>query len=378
MASRTIVEISRSDLTGLSAPGGRITGLQHLASYNWLERPVATISVPGAPPRWSPPSYAQQLTPDSGMVYIDQNAARNPRSPLEPCFLALYTEHSDFNIGDFDLVTDRNNIRKLLRFVQGSSDDAFQIRVEIAGEKTALFTRVEEKTKETIQGFRGYGHNFEKAYTRSDSGSTGHHRIVSYTFGGLKCIIRHEVDGYVDDNRDPSDLANELGDAMKKLAISKPDIAIKYPGVVGIEAQGRAVDLSTTLEIKTRASHRVLDMAEVSPQLWISQTPRLVVGYHRRGLFDDVQLRDMARELAQWETRNQKHLSMLAGLLNKIINVVKSSGGDRSALVKYDGGSKLKITAVEGPKKALPDYWYAKMEPESKDSENEATAQRPE
>jgi hypothetical protein len=297
------------------------------------------------------------------MVYIDQNAARNPRSPLEPLFLALFTEHPDFNIGDVDLVTDRNNIRKLLRFVQGSSHDPFQIRVEIAGEGTALFTRVEERTTETIQGFRGYSHNFEKAYTKSSqSGSTSHHRIVSYAFGGLRCIIRHEVDSYVNEEKKTTvvNLADDLGDAIGKLAISnKPDIAITYPGIVNVEAQGKVVDMSTTLEIKTRASHRVLDMADVLPQLWISQTPRLAVGYHRRGVFDDVQLMVMTGELAKWEARNQRDLSMLAGLLRKIIRVVNSSGGDRRALVKYDGGSELKIVAVEGSETALPDYWYS-------------------
>ncbi|KAK3301719.1 uncharacterized protein B0T15DRAFT_441815 [Chaetomium strumarium] len=362
MASSTITSLSHSELASLSAPDGKITGVQHLASYNWLERPAATISVPGGPPRWSPPSHAPKLTPDAGTVYIDQNAARNPRSPLEPLFLALYTEHPDFNIGDVDLVTDRNNIRKLLRFVQGSSTDPFQIRVEVAGKKTALFTRVEERTTETIQGFRGYGHSFEKAYTKGQSDSAGHHRIVSYAFGGLRCIVRHEVDGYVHDKKAAVDVADDLGDAMKKLAISKPGVAIKYPGMLSIEEQGNAVDLSTTLEIKTRASHRALDMADVSPQLWISQTPRLVVGYHRRGVFDDVRLRDMTRDLAQWETRNQKHLSMLAGLLKKIIDVVGSGSGDRRALVKYEGGSVLKIVTVEGARAALPEYWYPKWE----------------
>jgi hypothetical protein len=47
MASRTIISLSRSELASLAAPDSKITGVQHLASYNWLDRPVATISVPG-------------------------------------------------------------------------------------------------------------------------------------------------------------------------------------------------------------------------------------------------------------------------------------------------------------------------------------------
>jgi hypothetical protein len=47
MASRILADISRSDLTDLSVPDGKITGFQHVASYNWLDKAVPTISVPG-------------------------------------------------------------------------------------------------------------------------------------------------------------------------------------------------------------------------------------------------------------------------------------------------------------------------------------------
>lgn len=48
MATQIIAEISVSDLTDFPAPSdATITELEHLASYNWLEKPVPTISVPG-------------------------------------------------------------------------------------------------------------------------------------------------------------------------------------------------------------------------------------------------------------------------------------------------------------------------------------------
>ncbi|RYP44112.1 hypothetical protein DL768_009398 [Monosporascus sp. mg162] len=380
MASQIIAEISRSDLAGLPTATGKITGLQQLASYNWLEKPVPTILVPGkvllttvlwtlfalitpkgSPPLWSPPLLPPKLTPDSGMVYNDENAARNPRFPLEPLFRALYVENSDFQIGGIDLVTDRNNLRKLLRFVQGSSNDAFQIRVEIAGNRTALFTRVEAKPTDFIQGFRGYGRNFEKAYTTKEFGNSTHHRIVGYDFGGMNCIVRHETDGYVD-NESPTQLADNLSDALKGLSISKTDSIINDSAVTTVETGGRAVKLSSTLELKTRAASRNLDMAEAFSQLWISQTPKLVVGYYRNGVFDNVHLRDMTNEIRKWEMTNQTDLGNLACLLAKIIGVVKHSG-DRNAVVKYDGGTKLRIVPGDG-KPALPDDLYAKWEVE--------------
>jgi hypothetical protein len=299
--------------------------------------------------------------PDSGVVFIDQNAARNPRSPLEPLFRALSTENPKFNIADVDLVTDRNNIRKLLRFVQGTSNDPFQIRVEIAGQKTALFTRVEAKTKELIRRFRGFGHAFEDAYTQKPSGNTGHHRIVGYSFGGLRCVVRHETDGYVEDGSS-RELTDDLSDSLAGLAISSPDIPNNLPGAVVVKLDGKPVERTSTLEIKTRTANRVLDMAEVSSQLWISQTPKLVAGYHRNGLFGNVQLKDMTEHLREWETANQKSLCTLASLLAKIIRAV-SSIGDRSAIILFAGGTKLSILGwATGSERSLPGDLYAKWE----------------
>lgn len=272
-------------------------------------------------------------------------------------FRALYVDNPGFQIGDIDLVTDRNNIRKLLRFVQGSSSDSFQIRVEIAGNRTALFTRVEAKTTDLIQGFRVYGRNFEKSYTQTEGGSSAHHRIVSYDFGGMKCMVRHETDAYVD-SKSPTELADSLSDALKGLSLSKLDTFGNNPAATMVETGGRAVDASSTLEIKTRAASRKIDMTEVFPQLWISQTPKLVVGYHRNGVFDNVQLRDMTDEIRRWEVANQKDLGKLACLLVKIIEIVKRSG-DRSAVLNYSGGMRLEILYGDG-KRALPEDLYAK------------------
>ncbi|KAM0452072.1 hypothetical protein ACHAPV_009696 [Trichoderma viride] len=355
-------EISLSDLDTPPPSNATITGLQHIASYNWLEGSLPTISVPGAPPLWSPPRVAPKLTPDSGMVYIDQNAARTPRYPLEPLFRALQAENPDFELGDIDLVTDRNNIRKLLRFVQGSSSDNFEIQVEIAGSKTAVFTRVEIKTKDIIRDFRGFGHNFEKAYTKGIPGSTGHHRIVHYLFGGMKCLIRHETDGYIDSKVNPDSvpkaatLVDDVSDLLGAVSISETNKPISKQLVTVVKTKTRPVDLASTLEIKTRAASRILDMADVTPQLWISQTPILVIGYHQYRMFNNVQMRNVKQEIHDWETANQTALRKLALLIKKISQVVGRSS-DRNGTVKYNGGTKLIVTSGK-QERALPEDLY--------------------
>jgi hypothetical protein len=308
------------------------------------------------------------LKPDYGKFYINQNAARNPRSPLEPLFRSLFQQHPDFNITDIDLVTDRNNIRKLLRFVNRSSKDPFDIDVEIVGVKTALFTRVSDKTTQFPRGNNGFGHNFEKTYTKDHIG-TGHHRIVSYYFGGMKLIVRYEVDGYMDgEGSVPSTSAstqegvNTLVDAFGGLSIAKdkkPTIDrlstakgskdTGGPPAMNIKSGGRQVNTSSILEIKTRVSHKKLPMGDVLPQLWISQTPNLVIGYHQNGLFSDVQVQNMTDDLTAWEEKNQDHLGVLAALIKKIIAEVKRLG-IRSAVVRYDGGDGLKVFAVQESK----------------------------
>ncbi|CAI7621771.1 unnamed protein product [Penicillium crustosum] len=76
-----------------------------------------------------------KLKKDSGFVYIVQNAARHSNSPLEPLFRALYIEQPSFEIDTIDVVTDRNNVRKLLSFVNPTQSryglDSFTIQVDM-------------------------------------------------------------------------------------------------------------------------------------------------------------------------------------------------------------------------------------------------------
>ena len=128
MTSTTLAEISRLDLLDLSTlPLASITDVKHLSSYNWIEAPTPTIAFPGSPPLWSAPRAPRQLKKDSGLIYIAQNAARHPDSPLEPLFRALYIVNPSFDIRSTDVVTDRNNIRKLLSFINpGSTRNALE------------------------------------------------------------------------------------------------------------------------------------------------------------------------------------------------------------------------------------------------------------
>ncbi|KAF2185807.1 hypothetical protein K469DRAFT_726567 [Zopfia rhizophila CBS 207.26] len=292
-------EISRLGLKDLNTlASASITNVQHLASYNWIEAPRATptIAVPGSPDLWSLPNGPFRLEKDTGYIYIAQNAARHLDSPLEPLFRALYVSHPSFDIASID--------------VSSYKREDFTIHVEVTN-NTAIFCREEAKTDEYIglNEFRGYSHSFEKKCTsRQVSRSTRHHRIISYRFGGLKFIVRHETDGYV-------------GVAGTQLSLQPAgNQALE---VDDLSSEGQAVPLPSTLEVKTRVAHRPLAFEDVVSQLWVSQTPKLVRAYHTKGVFAVPKVED-----------NQKDLRMLAGLIGKIRDIVRESGG--RAILKYD------------------------------------------
>lgn len=345
-------QISRSDLSKLGAPqAAYIHNVKHISSYNWVQAPqlTPTMIVPGSPALWSPPSRAIRLQKDSGLVYIAQNAARHPESPLEPLFRALYMTEPAYDIRNVDIVTDRNNIRKLLSFVdRGSSrysGETFAINVELK-QNTAMFCRTEEKTVEFIEPheFRGYGHEYEKVFTRSQiPGSTGHHRILSYSFGDLTLLVRHETDGCVDLGKDVPRSAeddpprDDLSDMLGTLSLTNasdhtPEGSERRRLIV--KRGGRHVPLEATLEIKTRVRHKPISVEEIAPQLWASQTPKLVRSYHQNGVFDRSEVEDMSSSIKEWEREKQTELTQLVALLRRIIELTRARGG--RAILRYD------------------------------------------
>jgi hypothetical protein len=387
MADKSVAIISRQDLLDLDTPASAyITNVQHLSSYNWIKSPsiTPTIAVPGCPDRWSPPHASFRLKKDSGHVYISQNAARHPDSPLEPLFRALYISYPSFDIANFDVVTDRNNIRKLLGVVNNrwcSKREDFTIHVEVK-KNTAIFCRSETKTEEYIgpNEFRGYGHSFERRCTRlALAGSTGHHRIISYSFGDLRFIVRHETDGYVEVGGGQScppttkvqaptldDLSNVLESLELSPGSSSPAKTSANSKLV-IRQEGQTVPLASTLEIKTRVAHRPLAFEDVVSQLWISQTPKLVRAYHTKGVFEIPKVDDVAADIKAWENQNQKDLKVLASLIGKIRNVVKEFGG--RAVLEYDANKdSLSFRRLRGGQ-MLPKDVYARWDKESSGSE---------
>lgn len=362
-----LVEISRLDLESSAPADATITDVEHLASYNWIEASTPTIAVPGSPAYWSAPRGPRAVRKDSGLIYIAQNAARHPDSPLEPLFRSLYVEQPSFDINSIDVVTDRNNIRKLLSFVNAKLNkhglESFTIQVDIAAQ-TAIFCRDETATSEVIgpSEFRGYGHEFEKAYTIDQiKGSTGHHRIVRYRLGDLQFLVRHETDGFVSDLKPvvKKETGDDLATILGSLSLSPeptPADNISVHSKLTIKNEGKVIPRESTLEIKTRVFHKNIELSEVAPQLWVSQTPKLVRAYHQRGVFSVPKVEDVGAALKDWEKAHQNDIKKLVALINRILQVTRSWGGN--ATIQYDAAKDKLVVKKVKRKKMLPDDLY--------------------
>lgn len=100
-----------------------------------------------------------------------------------PMILAVKHVDPEHALSDYDIVTDRNGLKKLLRWInQTDQYRDFRIDIEIVGIDTLLFSRWDIRTYE--QGGAGFGHEFKKLTVKEagwkESLQLDHRRIVAY------------------------------------------------------------------------------------------------------------------------------------------------------------------------------------------------------
>lgn len=377
------VYVTRKVLDSLPLPRDAfITDVQHLASYNWLESQAPTIVVPGCPPAWNSDATTKTLPKDSGITFIAQNEARLPESPMEPAIRAINVENPNFKFDNAQLICDRSDIRKLLSFVSSQTTfngkcDPFKIRAEAVGEIVLLCRKADKVTEDARDATHSsWNSNFEKAYTTATvHGSTGHYRVVNYHFNGINMIVRHELDAYkaveahavgsVDGPRRVEQAA-----AIQPLVPADDRTVTAGPiSRLSIVKAGERVSLDSTLMIKTRYEGKSLGIQQVGPQLWISQTPNLVTGYHKSGRFTAPRVEDYAHQVRDWEKSSQYRLRVLAALITKIMLAVKRLG---KAIISYDA-TKDELAIVPAPDSGnlLPDDLHSQLKVNTQTEEAE-------
>ena len=386
-------------LTEEDAP--TIKGVEYVASYNWSSGKSPVILVPGqsstqsstqfkrlgphspldqyiiftdisngtgSPPAWTPPATDPQLKPDSQDIFRDINAAQYASYPLEPTFRSLQAMQPLYVLQEVDVVGCGSTIGNLLRFA-GSESKTFRFDVDVVGD-TVLFVRKESSPTELITGLQGYGHTFPEAYTTWDSevrSSCSHQRIIQYEFGGLKFLVRTETDGYVKEAnaKAPSSVASStsqmsLDDALGIMAMSRTEVAQDQQ--LQLKTQGIRVRQDQIFDIKTRAGYKPFDMNEILPRLWMNQTSKFLIAYHRSGLFDKPMVKDVRQEVSRWENGNSALLARFHALVKRIVDVVRDSD-QQQCEISWDGQGPLRITKQIGEgRRALPSDLLHRLE----------------
>ena len=300
--------------------------------------------------------------------------------------------HANFKFDMIDVITDRRPIRKLFGFVAGETE-AFEFGVVSIG-NTALFVRMEKETRQTIHPgvFHGYRRAFEQEYTKlstSAKGTTSHHRIFQYNFGGLRFLVRSAADAYLDDLAKPHE---EHGEGSKSKEEPNSNDLVKYMNATSLGDKatsrtetsetvsmkvipgGKSIPHSALLELKTRAKFgkQFFDIEQRMPDLWISQTPNFIIAAHRnvtnkwhrsaiaqprRAEFPDtdIDILPIQAEVKNWEVKNATKLCKLSIVINGVVDAVRSIGAP--CIVRFGGEEAVLVVskAEAGAIPSLPD-----------------------
>ncbi len=217
----------------------------------------------------------------------------------------------------------------------------------------------------------GYGHTFPEAYTSWDRGlkdSVSHQRLLKYHFGGIRCLLRFESDGYLEEkaisgNNQPQAQINSSDsskDTDVSVLLTKAEsifVSEKAPTKgtnLTIEFAGREIPQSAIFDLKTRSARKEINMEEIYPRLWLSQIPNFIIAYHSSGKFDDIRPQELLPELEDWETKNQQRLGRLYTTLHQLIDMARNLRGYKLE-VRRTGVGPLEIRKLaERSWSALP------------------------
>jgi hypothetical protein len=302
---------------------------------------------------WSPSALPITIPADKGVHSIDPVRLIFPQCPLEPLFRALEISKPLLKLSDFDIISDRRNLRALLAYV-GGSRESFRIDAEIApGGKTLMFSVWTGKLRSYANGTAacGYGMTFEEKFTKRPAcsrGSIRHNRAVGYSFGGLQLMVRFEVDACIGGRR-----------GVWQPRVTDTENTVTAPTGAKVFLRGKLAAPESIVELKTvrcgtaEKPGKSATSSQNIAQLWFSRTPILIAGkYQGEGRFVRVEQTDViaSGRMKQWEETNTEKLQKLVKLLGMLKEIMVSAGNGKFALVLEKGSADLKIFALDQSK----------------------------
>jgi len=165
-------------------------------------------------------------------------------------------------------------------------------------------------------------------------------------------VIRFEADAY-DSGASCNDQMEELASSLQAASLQSPRI-LRIHGLT-LQRAGKEVPHASLLELVTRKVHSKMDWSEVYCQLFLSQTQKHTIAYHKNGLFDKIEERmlDSAPELETAKAEAQDQMKKLVKVINRIRELVMKEGKDaRLSLVCVSG--ILRVYKRRSPESCLP------------------------
>ncbi|KAK2808788.1 hypothetical protein FQN50_004461 [Emmonsiellopsis sp. PD_5] len=365
----------------------KITECELVGSYNWIDREVPVMVIPGAPPKWTPHRDSIQLREDSGEFFRDPNSARWPEYPMEPAIRAVFDRHPDFDGNKIDIVTCAGTLGQLFRFASSKFRD-FQFGAHLIGE-TLFLVRKEITPNALIEGVHGYGHTFPEDYTswdRSVKGSSTSQRVIRYKFGGMTFMIRFEVDGYLGDlettnagkDKNTTAVAQGISETLDLLTQNVEGVTINNriqskATILNVENSGFHVPQSAIFDLKTRTINKEFDMDDILPRLWARQVPNLIAAKHNRGRFDesDIEIRSVKQDIDDWEEKNGKYLKQLANVIHSLLEKLKKSKVKNLLVRRAEDGPVELWETADISRSALPTDLVARWKGLGEESDDE-------
>ncbi|KAI1476383.1 hypothetical protein F4774DRAFT_393465 [Daldinia eschscholtzii] len=346
---RLITKIALESTSNYNTDDAKITNCRYAASYSLVDAKTPKIIVPGEPATWTPPQLPSQLPGDRGDYLRDHNGARFPEHPMLPSVYSLLSLDKELDTSRIDIMGCASSLGDILRFVR-SVDLTFRFDVEMIGDTLFMIRNCRDQV---IPDVRGYGHSFLDTFTSFEPKlreTKSHQRIISYSFSGLKCLVRFECDGYLTSDKD--DFAT---------TVTEPD-RLDLSESPTIETAGKIIPQRSIIEIKTRSKARSqtgapVDMDEQFPRLWLRQIPNFITAYHTTGNFEDVQEKAIQQELLDWENNHQSELQKFASILRQLIVEVKRAGHLKLELCRTGLGPLELREQVGKPREVLPSDW---------------------
>lgn len=167
--------------------------------------------------------------------------------------------------------------------------------------------------------------------------------ISSQDLGELRLLVRFEVDACLEGEADSSLGGLVSQTASLNIAATSGQMASEssHPIINGLKVVHTSNPMApqrSLVEIKTKKSHAQIKWNDVYPQLYLSGTPHLMVGYHLSGRFTAVKRYDAdgpEEKMVGVREKTQEAVNKLAVVLRLIRDAVldlteDDAGGDRS------------------------------------------------